>query len=63
MGGASSFVPGADGYSGPLPGENGEVVMTSLQIALSRELFGWPIYTIVIAAGQVRLLSFGAWDT
>ena len=31
--GASSFVPGADGYSGPIPGENGEVVMTGLQIA------------------------------
>ena len=53
--GASSFVPGADGYSGPIPGENGEVVMTSLQIALSREFFGWPIYTIIIAAGQVSM--------
>jgi hypothetical protein len=29
------------------------VPMTSLQIAMSREIGGWPLYTIVIAAGQV----------
>lgn len=27
--------------------------MTGLQIAMSRELGGWPLYTIVIATGQV----------
>ena len=50
MGG--SFAPGQDGYSGPLPNENGEVIMTGLQIALAREVFGWPIYTIIIAAQE-----------
>lgn len=59
--GGSSFVPGADGYSGPIPGENGEVIMTGLQIALAREIGGWPIYTIIIAAGQVCLLSNLSW--
>jgi hypothetical protein len=29
------------------------VPMTGLQIAMSREIGGWPLYTIVIAAGQV----------
>jgi hypothetical protein len=29
------------------------VPMTRLQIAMSREIGGWPLYTIVIAAGQV----------
>ncbi len=51
--GHSSFSHGADGYSGTLPGEQDEVIMTGLEIAMSREVFGWPIYTIVIAAGQV----------
>lgn len=27
--------------------------MTGLQIAMSREVIGWPLYTIVIALGQV----------
>ncbi|KIY70932.1 glycosyltransferase family 5 protein [Cylindrobasidium torrendii FP15055 ss-10] len=27
--------------------------MTGLQIAMSREVFGWPLYTIIIAAGQM----------
>lgn len=40
-------------YSGPLPNGNDIVIMTGLQIAMSRELFGWPLYTIVIALGQV----------
>ena len=69
MGG--SFAPGQDGYSGPLPNENGEVIMTGLQIALAREVFGWPIYTIIIAAGQmlsatsfqITLLSGQNWQT
>lgn len=29
------------------------VPMTRLQIAMSRELAGWPLYTIVIALGQM----------
>ncbi|KAM5531218.1 hypothetical protein V8D89_015136, partial [Ganoderma adspersum] len=40
-------------YSGPLPNGNDVVIMTGLQIALSREVFGWPLYTIVIALGQM----------
>lgn len=43
-------------YEGPLhhEGPPPEVVpMTGLQIALSRELKGWPLYTIIIALGQV----------
>ena len=28
--------------------------MTGLQIAMSREFFGWPLYALVMAAGQVR---------
>lgn len=49
----SAFAPG-DGYSGPLPNDNGDVVvMTGLQIAMAREIGGWPLYTIIIAAGQV----------
>ncbi len=27
--------------------------MTGLQIAMSREVFGWPLYSLVMAAGQV----------
>jgi alpha-1,3-glucan synthase len=33
------------------------VPMTRLQIAMSREIGGWPLYTIVIAAGQVCIYS------
>ncbi|KAI0322220.1 glycoside hydrolase family 13 and glycosyltransferase family 5 domain-containing protein [Amylostereum chailletii] len=41
-------------YDGPLNHDNGEVViMSGLQIAMSREIGGWPLYTIVIALGQV----------
>jgi alpha-1,3-glucan synthase len=29
------------------------VVMTRLQIALQREIGGWPLYTIILALGQV----------
>jgi alpha-1,3-glucan synthase len=42
------------GYDGPLPNANDPVVMTGLQIFMSRDLFSWPLYTIVIALGQVR---------
>ena len=34
-----------------------DVVMSGLQIAVAREIFGWPIYTIIIAAGQVSIVS------
>lgn len=45
--------------------------MTGIQIAMSRELGGWPLYTIVIAAGQmlsatsfqITLLSGQNWQT
>lgn len=30
------------------------VPMTGLQIALAREIGGWPLYTIIIGLGQVR---------
>ncbi|KAH9981170.1 modular protein with glycoside hydrolase family 13 and glycosyltransferase family 5 domains [Lactifluus volemus] len=41
-------------YEVPLPHDQGEVViMSGLQIAMSREVIGWPLYTIVIALGQV----------
>ncbi|OSX65248.1 glycosyltransferase family 5 protein [Postia placenta MAD-698-R-SB12] len=46
-------MPSMDGYSGPLPNGNDIVIMSGLQIAMSRELFGWPLYTIVIALGQM----------
>ncbi|EIW51684.1 glycoside hydrolase family 13 and glycosyltransferase family 5 domain-containing protein [Trametes versicolor FP-101664 SS1] len=52
----STFSPsvGINGeYSGPLPNGQDVVVMTGLQIALSREVFGWPLYTIIIAVGQM----------
>jgi alpha-1,3-glucan synthase len=29
------------------------VIMSGLQIAMSREIIGWPLYTVVIALGQV----------
>lgn len=34
------------------------VPMTGLQIALSREIKGWPLYTIIIALGQASFSSF-----
>ena len=50
-----SSAGGYGDYDGPLPHDNGEVViMTGLQIAMAREIGGWPLYTIVIALGQVR---------
>ena len=68
----SGFTTGVDGYSGPLPNDQGEVViMTGLQIAMAREIGGWPLYTIIIAAGQmlsatsfqITLLSGQNWQT
>jgi hypothetical protein len=47
-------------YNGPLmhhdPASDG-VVMTRLQIALQREIAGWPLYTIILALGQVSFSS------
>ncbi|KAF8654127.1 hypothetical protein AX16_003658 [Volvariella volvacea WC 439] len=42
-------------YDGPLPnpGAQPEVPMTRLQIAMAREIAGWPLYAIVIATGQM----------
>jgi alpha-1,3-glucan synthase len=34
------------------PGADG-VIMTRLQISLQREIAGWPLYTIILALGQV----------
>lgn len=53
----ASEAPQLDDYSGPLPHGNDVVIMTGLQIAMSRELFGWPLYTIIIALGQVCFIS------
>ncbi|KAF8580884.1 glycosyltransferase family 5 protein [Ramaria rubella] len=43
-------------YSGPLmnhdPALDG-VIMTRVQIALQREIGGWPLYTIILALGQM----------
>ena len=30
------------------------VIPSRLQVFLSRELFGWPLYSIILAFGQVR---------
>ncbi|KAG8878121.1 Cell wall alpha-1,3-glucan synthase ags1 [Tulasnella sp. 331] len=40
-------------YTGPLPNETDGPPMTSLQILMQRELAGWPLYTIIIALGQM----------
>jgi len=52
---APSFAPstGLTGATSDVPPEE-VAVMTTLQIAMSRELFGWPLYSLVMAAGQVR---------
>jgi len=41
------------GYDGPLPNGADGPVMSGLQIFMSREIGGWPLYTIVIGLGQV----------
>ncbi|TFK55043.1 glycoside hydrolase family 13 and glycosyltransferase family 5 domain-containing protein [Heliocybe sulcata] len=49
-----SSASGFTDYNGPLTSELPEVVvMSGLQIAMQREIGGWPLYTIVIAAGQM----------
>lgn len=41
-------------YNSPLVRETGEVVvMSALQIALQRQIGGWPLYSIIIGIGQV----------
>ncbi|KAF8334274.1 modular protein with glycoside hydrolase family 13 and glycosyltransferase family 5 domains [Cantharellus anzutake] len=50
MYGNSSFH--LDEYSGPLP-HGDEPPMTRLQILLQREIGSWPLYTIIIALGQM----------
>ncbi|CAA7271667.1 unnamed protein product [Cyclocybe aegerita] len=47
---------GQNDYDGPLHQEANQppaAPMTGLQIAMSREIGGWPLYTIVIAMGQM----------
>ena len=39
------------------PGGATFVIPSRLQVFLSRELFGWPLYGIILAFGQVRHLS------
>lgn len=46
-------LPTVGDYSGPLPNGMDAPTMTRLQIAMSREIFGWPLYAIVLGAGQV----------
>ena len=56
--GTPSTHPAADG-STMLPYGGDFVVMTRVQIAMARKIYGWPLYTIVIALGQASLtLSF-----
>ncbi|KAG8962311.1 Cell wall alpha-1,3-glucan synthase ags1 [Tulasnella sp. 419] len=40
-------------YKGPLPQDGMEKPMTSLQLAMQREIGGWPLYTIILAIGQM----------
>jgi len=61
-------------YDGPLRNDTTDpnsIVMTRLQIAMSREIGGWPLYTIIIGLGQmlsatsfqITLLSGQNWET
>lgn len=52
----SSAVGGfQEDYSGPMVHQHpGEKPMSRLQVALQRKLMGWPLYTVVLAIGQVR---------
>jgi len=51
---APSFAP-STGLTAATPDAPPEevVIMTGVQIAMSREFFGWPLYSLVMAAGQV----------
>lgn len=48
---AGDFDPAGQGLGSAGPPE--QVPMSRLQIIMAREIKGWPLYTIVIAAGQV----------
>ncbi len=58
-------------YHGPIPHETEVPIMSGLQIALQRSVGGWPLYTIIIACGQmlgatsfqITLLSGQNWQT
>lgn len=47
-----SFADGMDDYSAALVADDA-VVMSGLQAAMTREIGGWPLYTIVIGIGQM----------
>ena len=61
--GNQSFSPSTIGggenpedYNGPPVHETGEVVvMSALQVALQRQIGGWPLYAIIIGIGQVSV--------
>ncbi|QRW14378.1 alpha-1,3-glucan synthase [Ceratobasidium sp. AG-Ba] len=68
--------PGGQGfdtknYSGPLPNPTDGPPMSALQIAMQRDVYGWPLYTVIIAIGQmlgatsfqITLLSGQNWQT
>ncbi|EGO18524.1 glycoside hydrolase family 13/glycosyltransferase family 5 protein [Serpula lacrymans var. lacrymans S7.9] len=48
-----SSAPFGHDYSGAVPPDSDIVIMTRVQIALSRKIGGWPLYTIIIALGQM----------
>ena len=51
-----------DGYGDMYDeGPSNEVPMTRLQIFMSRSLAGWPLYTIIIALGQL-LSAVSVWS-
>lgn len=52
--GTPSTHPFTDG-SGMLPYGGDVVIMTRVQIAMARKIYGWPLYTIVIAIGQASV--------
>ncbi|KAG8940827.1 Cell wall alpha-1,3-glucan synthase ags1 [Tulasnella sp. 424] len=51
-GGGNNYFDSTD-YSGPLRNDNNEPSLTRLQIAMQREIGGWPLYTIIMAIGQM----------
>jgi alpha-1,3-glucan synthase len=68
----SSANPYHSDFGGALPQNPDDIViMSKLQIALQREIAGWPLYTIIIALGQmlastsfqITLLSGQSWET
>ncbi|KIJ57158.1 glycosyltransferase family 5 protein [Sphaerobolus stellatus SS14] len=70
---SGSFLNMHDDYIGPLANYDAafeEPVLTRLQIALQREVYSWPLYTIILALGQtlgatsfqITLLSGQNWQ-